>query len=65
MPKVNALVEVRGHRWVVSDIDPSPDRVSTVVSLQLTPVKGVRCSKKPSPDEPTDAQLRLPLKEDA
>jgi hypothetical protein len=33
-PEVNSLVEVRGHRWVVSDVDPGPGRSSTVVSLQ-------------------------------
>jgi hypothetical protein len=34
-------------------------------ALQLTPVKGIRRSKKTAPDEATNAQLRLPLKEDA
>jgi len=33
-PEVNALVEVRGHRWVVSDLDPAPDGGNTIVSLQ-------------------------------
>jgi superfamily II DNA or RNA helicase len=33
-PGVNSLVEVRGHRWVVSEIDPGPVGSSTVVSLQ-------------------------------
>jgi superfamily II DNA or RNA helicase len=32
--QVNTLVEVRGHRWVVSDLDPSGDGLSTVVTLQ-------------------------------
>jgi superfamily II DNA or RNA helicase len=31
-PEVNSLVEVRGHRWVVSEVEPGP--ASTVVSLQ-------------------------------
>ncbi len=31
-PKVNALVEVRGHHWVLSDLDPSADGASTVVT---------------------------------
>jgi hypothetical protein len=34
LPTVNALVEIRGHRWVVSGVDPGPERTSTVVSLQ-------------------------------
>jgi hypothetical protein len=34
-------------------------------ALSLTPVKGIRRSKNTSRDEATDAQLRLPLKEDA
>lgn len=34
-------------------------------ALSLTPVKGIRRSKPTSPDEATDAQQRLPLKEDA
>jgi hypothetical protein len=34
-------------------------------ALSLTPVKGIRRSKPASPDEATDAQQRLPLKEDA
>ncbi|GIJ28884.1 hypothetical protein Vqi01_40460 [Micromonospora qiuiae] len=34
-------------------------------ALSLTPVKGIRRSKNTSRDEATDAQLRLPLEEDA
>lgn len=34
-------------------------------ALQLVPVKGIRRSKKTSPDEANDAQLRRPLKEEA
>ncbi|SFF70410.1 hypothetical protein SAMN05216251_12510 [Actinacidiphila alni] len=34
-------------------------------ALQLTPVKGIRRSKSTSRGEATDAQLRLPLKEEA
>ncbi|MEU8091706.1 hypothetical protein [Micromonospora chalcea] len=34
-------------------------------ALSLTPVKRIRRSKPASPDEATDAQQRLPLKEDA
>src|SRR5438128_974589 len=33
-PEVNALVEVRGRRWVVSELDPGPADSSTVVTLQ-------------------------------
>jgi superfamily II DNA or RNA helicase len=33
-PDVNDLVEVRGRRWVVSDLDPAPAAGPTVVSLQ-------------------------------
>ncbi|GAA2522623.1 DISARM system SNF2-like helicase DrmD [Pilimelia columellifera] len=34
IPQVNDLVEVRGRRWVVSDLDPAPGGGSTVVGLQ-------------------------------
>jgi len=34
-------------------------------ALQLTPVEGSQRSKNTSRDEATDAQLRLPLKEEA
>jgi superfamily II DNA or RNA helicase len=33
-PEVNALVEVRGHRWVVSELDPASSGTNTVVTLQ-------------------------------
>jgi hypothetical protein len=33
-PEVNTLVEVRGHRWVVSELDPAPSGTNTVVTLQ-------------------------------
>jgi hypothetical protein len=33
-PEVNTLVEVRGHRWVVSELDATPMGASTVVTLQ-------------------------------
>src|SRR4051794_34129540 len=33
-PEVNALVEVRGQRWVVSEVEPSPAQDSTILSLQ-------------------------------
>src|SRR5436190_4309978 len=33
-PAENALVEVRGQRWVVSEVDASPDGDSTVLTLQ-------------------------------
>jgi superfamily II DNA or RNA helicase len=33
-PTVNALVEVRGQRWVVSQTQPSPNTKSTVLTLQ-------------------------------
>ncbi len=33
-PTVNALVEVRGQRWVVSEIEPSPADTSTLLTLQ-------------------------------
>jgi hypothetical protein len=33
-PTVNALVEVRGQRWVVSEVEPGPADASTVLTLQ-------------------------------
>jgi SNF2-related domain len=33
-PTVNSLVEVRGQRWIVSELDPAVDGASTVVTLQ-------------------------------
>jgi superfamily II DNA or RNA helicase len=33
-PEANTLVEVRGRRWVVSDVDAAPGGSSTVLSLQ-------------------------------
>lgn len=52
--------------WVQPQDLLAIDGVATVwPALQLTPIKGIRRSNKAAPDNATDAQLHLPLKEDA
>lgn len=63
-PKERKLVVHSG--WVEPQDLLAVDGVAAIwPALQLVPVKGIRRSKKTSLDEATDAQLRLPLKEDA
>jgi hypothetical protein len=63
-PKERKLV---GHSaWLEPQDLLAIDGVAAIwPALQLTPVKGIRRSKNTSRGEATDAQLRLPLKEEA